>query len=189
MKLRTTCLCLLLMFFYNVKAQNQKKEQPRDSSVYSFTIDSILGKKKIDLSTFKGRGLLIITTATLDTSFYQILELKKLYIQSKKLVAVLLVPTNDFQKEPARNDDVARFLERFKLPFIVTSKTIITGDRAHPLFKWINGQQLSRDRKATVKGSFQKFFVDENGMITNVLDASAKPSTNQDIKNLVKGKG
>jgi glutathione peroxidase len=171
------------------KISAQEQKQKTDTSIYSISIDSIVGKRKIDLSSFKGKQLLIVTTATLDTSFYQVLELKRLYLQSNNKMRILLVPTNDFNKEPAGNAQLAKFLQRFQLPFTIAAKTIITGAHMHPLFKWLTQTKTSSEKPVTITGSFQKFLINEKGELTNVLDAKEKPSANNEIKNIIKGKG
>jgi glutathione peroxidase len=186
---KTICISSIafILCAYQVYAQEQK--QKTDTSIYSIAIDSIIGKKKINLSSFKDRQLLIVTTATLDTSFFQVLELKRLYLQSKNKMTILLVPTNDFNKEPAGNAQLAKFLQRFQLPFVITAKTIITGSHVHPLFKWLIQAKANSERPVKITGSFQKFLINEKGELTNVLEAKEKPSANSEIKDIIKGKG
>lgn len=175
-------VCALLSL--NVKAQMQQTEKKKDSTIYSFKIDSLNGKTKIDLSKFAGKKILVVAFATLDSNFSQVMEMKKLAQQNNELI-VMLLPTNDFNTEPASEKQIGIFLARRGLPFVVGSKIHVRGKNIHPLFNWLTKKTLNGVADSEIKTAFQKYLIDEDGKLEQVLLPGKRPYSDTAVKKII----
>jgi len=51
---------------------------------------------------------------------------------------VLGVPSNDFgEQEPGTATEIKAFCETYDVSFPLTQKQVVSGARAHPLYRWI----------------------------------------------------
>ena len=102
---------------------------------FDFSIDLINGKK-IELSEFKGKTILLVNVASNCGFTKQYSDLQKLYevYQSKGLI-VLGVPSNQFgSQEPENEKTIKDFCEtNFNISFPMTSKYNVKGKEAHPI--------------------------------------------------------
>jgi glutathione peroxidase len=140
--------------------------------VYDFTVKSIDGKD-VPLSSYKGKALLIVNTASECGYTPQYEGLQKLYEQYKdKGFEILAFPSNDFGgQEPGSNADVKKFCTlKYKTTFPLFSKVAVKGDAAEPLYKFLQG-------KGQVKWNFAKFLVDSKGEIVAHYDSRVEPQS------------
>ena len=123
---------LLIMFFSFNSSSNEEK-------FYDFTIDSIAGEE-IQLKQFKNKVVLLVNTASQCGFTPQYAGLQKIYDRYKDEGFIVLgVPSDDFNQELAKNDDVKKFCEiRYGVNFPMTSIQKIKGNDAHPLYKWVS---------------------------------------------------
>lgn len=159
-------------------------------SVYDFEFTTINGHDKIKLSSFKGRLILIVNTASLCGFTKQYAELEKLWQKYKDFGLVVIgVPSNDFGKqEPSTNAEIANFCSvNFKTSFILTEKNIVTAKDAHPFFKWV------RDNYgwfAAPRWNFYKFLIGPTGAPLEWFSSLTSPTSKRVIdiidKNLPK---
>src|SRR3546814_8626127 len=81
-------------------------------SIYQFKMESIDGKT-IDLSTFKGKKILIVNTASKCGFTPQYKGLEELSKKYKDKLVVIGFPANNFnQQEPGSNLDIKAFCEK-----------------------------------------------------------------------------
>lgn len=142
--------------------------------VYDFTVKSIDGKD-VPLSTYKGKALLIVNTASECGFTPQYEGLQKLYEQYKaKGFEVLAFPSNDFGgQEPGSNEEVKKFCTlKYKTTFPLFAKVAVKGEGADPLYKFL--QKLPKNG-GDVKWNFSKFVVDSKGEVVAHLDSKAEP--------------
>lgn len=151
-------------------------------SIYDLEIDSIGSGSKIKMERFRGSKLLIVNIASLDTGFSQLLELKKLKQMNEGKLAVLVVPSNDFNSEPAGEAAIGAFLSRFNIPFTVAKKVHVKGADMHPLYKWLTRKNLNGVEDGEVKAPFQKYLVSKNGRLTNVFAPGVHPLMDKAVK-------
>src|SRR6476660_5001715 len=119
--------------------------------VYDFKVKSIDGAE-VSLSTYRGKALLIVNTASECGYTPQYEGLQKLYDAYKaKGFEVLAFPSNDFGgQEPGSNDEVKKFCTlKYKTTFPLFAKVTVKGAAAEPLYKFLQG-------KGTVKWNFAK---------------------------------
>ena len=106
------------------------------ASIYEFAVDDIHGKK-VKLSRYRDRVLLIVNTASKCGFTPQYKGLEALYAKyHKKGLDVLGFPCNQFgAQEPGTADEIAQFCElNFGVTFPLFAKVDVNGDDAAPLF-------------------------------------------------------
>jgi glutathione peroxidase len=112
------------------------------STAYDFSFTSIDGAP-LPLSSFKGKPVLVVNTASKCGLTPQYEGLEKLYSDYKaKGLVVLGVPCNQFAgQEPGTEGEIKTFCEtRFNVDFPMTSKVDVKDASRHPFYAWAEGE-------------------------------------------------
>lgn len=137
------------------------------ASVYDFDAVSIDGKRA-DLSTQKGKVLLIVNTASACGFTPQFAGLEKLWetYRDKGLVVVGF-PSNEFGgQDPGNNGEIASFCQvNYGVSFPMMGKVQVNGAEAHPLWKWLTEQAPGLLGTKGIKWNFTKFLVGRDGQV------------------------
>ena len=158
-------------------------------TVYDFTVKDRQGND-VSLSTYQGKVLLIVNTATGCgfTPHYEPLE--EMYKEMKdKGFEILDFPCNQFANQaPGSDDEIHEFCTiKFGTEFPQFSKIDVNGETADPLFAWLatekpfegfgKGIKLAALKKfadannkkfgdqAYIKWNFTKFLIDREGKV------------------------
>ena len=137
------------------------------ASIYEFAVDDIHGKK-VKLSRYRDRVLLIVNTASMCGFTPQYKGLEALYAKyHKKGLDVLGFPCNQFgAQEPGTADEIAQFCElNFGVTFPLFAKVDVNGDDAAPLFKYLKAEKPGLLGIEAIKWNFTKFLVDRKGRV------------------------
>lgn len=147
------------------------------TSAHDFTIRSIDGEE-ISLSTFKGKKILIVNTASECGFTPQYKELQELHEQYSDKLVVIGFPCNDFGKqEPGNNSEIKSFCEKnYGVTFLITDKITVKGQETHPLFKWLM-EQNNPSFTGEIKWNFEKFLIDENGQLIDRFRSTTSPTS------------
>jgi glutathione peroxidase len=144
-------------------------------NIYDFSAKSIKGKK-VALSQFKGKVLLIVNTATHCGYTKQYNGLQTLYqtYQSKGL-EVLDFPSHSFLQTPEDNAGIEAFCERqFKTTFTTFEKIDVNGDQAHPLYLYL--RKANKEQVDTkIEWNFSKFLINRQGQVVGRYNAKTTP--------------
>ena len=146
------------------------------SNAYSFSFTSIEGKP-LPMSTFKGKAVLVVNTASECGLTPQYKGLEALWKSRKdKGLVVLGVPSNDFgAQEPGSEKQIKEFCEmRYGVDFPLTSKEHVIGGSAHPMFQWI-AKELGE--AATPKWNFHKYLIGKDGKIAGTFGSRLEPDS------------
>src|SRR6218665_2813879 len=134
---------------------------------------NFLEGQPIHWSDFKGKKLLFVNVASECGFTPQYVELQGLYeeFQSNDF-EIIGVPCNDFgAQEPGTADQIAEFCtKRYGVPFPLTEKITILGDKKHPLYQFLTSIDGNE-----VEWNFQKYLVDETGAVVKVLLSGVSP--------------
>lgn len=146
-------------------------------SFYDFKMKDIDGKD-FDLSSLKGKKVLVVNTASkcgLTPQYKQLEELFKTYGGDK--FTIIGFPANNFmQQEPGTNKEIAEFCEKnYGVTFKMMSKISVKGDNMDPLYQWLTSKSKNGVSDSEVKWNFQKYLIDENGHLVDVVDPRVKP--------------
>lgn len=142
-------------------------------SLYDFSFRSIDGED-LPLSTFKGKALLVVNTASRCGFTKQYEGLQSLYedYQDRGLV-VLGVPSNDFMgQEPGSNEDIKAFCETtFGITFPMTEKVSVKGKDAHPFYLWASAQE----KGGAPAWNFHKYLFSPDGVLVSSYGSRTAP--------------
>ncbi|GGC34114.1 glutathione peroxidase [Parapedobacter defluvii] len=144
-------------------------------NVYQFSITSIDGKK-VDLSQFKGKKLLIVNTASKCGYTKQYAGLQELSEKYADKVVVIGFPANNFGgQEPGSNDEIQGFCEKnFGVTFLLAEKSSVAGEDISPLFKYLTEME-NPDFTGEIKWNFEKFLIDEQGNLIHRFRSKIEP--------------
>ncbi len=132
----------------------------------------------ISMSIFKGKKLLVVNTASLCGYTYQYGELQSLYEQyGGNNFEIIGFPSNDFsEQEPGTDSTIAEFCEKnYGVTFTMMSKIAVTGTKMHPIYKWLTQKSQNEVGNSTVQWNFQKYMVDEDGKLVDVVGTTSSP--------------
>src|SRR5436309_15533194 len=138
---------------------------------YQFEFVSIDGDK-LPLAEWRGRPVLIVNTASFCGYTPQYRDLEALWrrYQPRGLV-VLGVPSNDFgEQEPGTPAEIKRFCEaNFDVTFPLADKEVVSGDKAHPLYRWAARQTGALGAPTW---NFHKILIGRDGRIVDWFTAA-----------------
>ena len=152
-------------------------------TLFDFKINTINGDE-LNLSTYKGKTVLIVNVASNCGFTKQYDDLQNLYdIYSKKGLVILGIPSNQFGgQEPGSEDEIKDFCKtNFNITFPMTSKYDVKGENAHPIFLWA---KKSFGNSTVPKWNFHKILVNKNGKIVDTFASFTNPRSNKIIKKI-----
>ncbi|MFI5149652.1 MAG: glutathione peroxidase [Bacteroidia bacterium] len=155
---------------------------------YDFKARTIDGKE-FDFHSLKGKKVLVVNTASkcgFTPQYEQLEALYKTYGGDK--FTIIGFPANNFMRqEPGSNADIKEFCTKnYGVTFQMMEKISVKGDSIHPLYKWLTEKAENGKMDAPVKWNFQKFMIDENGILVDVASSKEKPDCDK-IVNWLKG--
>jgi glutathione peroxidase len=140
-----------------------------------------MGKQPMPLSAYKGKVILIVNTASHCGFTPQFAGLESLYQKYKdRGLVVIGVPSNDFGKqEPGSGEEIEKFCTlNFGVTFPMTSKEVVSGDKAHPFYIWAR-QELGFG--SAPKWNFHKYIIDRKGNVVDYFYSTTKPDSKKII--------
>ena len=149
-------------------------------SIYDFKVAGIDGKK-INLSKYKGKKILIVNTASKCGFTPQYADLQKLYDSYKGKIVVLGFPANNFkQQESGTNAEIKEFCKKnYGVSFPMAEKVSVKGDDIHPLFKHLTEEAKKMGIEDPIKWNFTKFLIDEKGKLVAVFPSKVSPMSEE----------
>ncbi|MCL4144340.1 UNVERIFIED_CONTAM: hypothetical protein GTU68_017500 [Idotea baltica] len=156
--------------------------------IYQFKVKT-LTDDDFDFSTLKGKKILVVNTASKCGLTPQYEQLQKLYETYKdKNFVIVGFPANNFGKqEPGTNTEIAEFCQQnYGVSFPMMSKISVKGDDMHPVYKFLTTKTKNGLEDSEVSWNFQKYLIDENGHLANVISPKTLP-TDDVIVNWIKG--
>lgn len=143
-------------------------------AAHDFTFAAIDGKR-LDLSSFAGRPVLVVNVASQCGFTPQYGGLQKLYeTYGPRGLVVLGVPSNDFgAQEPGSEAEIATFCETsYGVSFPMTAKQKVIGPDAHALYQWIAAEA---GEDAAPKWNFHKYLIGKDGSLLGAWPSRVKP--------------
>jgi glutathione peroxidase len=164
-----------------VLGANMYSQTPTSSSktLYSFKTRTIDGKD-FDLSSLKGKKVLIVNTASkcgFTPQYKQLEELYKTYGGDK--FVIIGFPANNFgSQEPGTDSDIKSFCQlNYGVTFPMMSKISVKGEDMDPIYRWLTRKDLNGKMDSEVKWNFQKYLIDEHGQLVDVVDSKTLPTS------------
>jgi len=157
-------------------------------NIYEFTCEDSSGQK-IELSSYQGKVLLIVNTASQCGFTPQYEGLEKLQQTfADENFSVLAFPCNQFGgQEPGTNEEITEFCKlNYNNNFPIFSKVDVKGNDAHPLFSFLTKEKKGLLGTENIKWNFTKFLVNKEGEPVSRYAPSTTPEKIQsDIENLL----
>lgn len=153
-------------------------------SFHSFVVTDIDGNE-FPLSKLKGKKVMVVNTASRCGFTPQYEDLQALYEKYKdKNFVILGFPANNFMgQEPGSNQEIKEFCTtRFNVSFPMMAKISVKGADMHPLYQWLTQKAKNGVMDSKVSWNFQKYLIDENGNLVDMIPPKDKPNTDKVIK-------
>jgi len=146
-------------------------------TIYQFTATDIQGKS-FDFSKLKGKKVMIVNTASECGFTEQYEQLEAIYEKYKgKGFVVVGFPSNNFgEQEPGTNQEIAAFCKKnYGVTFPMMSKISVQGNQMHPIYSFLTQKALNGLKDNSVHWNFQKYLINENGHVDQVIGPQIVP--------------
>jgi glutathione peroxidase len=160
--------------FFSVTAFSQT------SGFYDFKVKTLDGGN-FDFSSLKGKKVMIVNTASKCGNTPQYKDLEALYEKNHDYLVIIGFPANNFaSQEPGTAVEIRKFCtDNYGVTFPMMEKISVKGDDMAPIYKWLTSKKENGVMDSEVKWNFQKYLIDENGKLVEVLDPKEKPTSDK----------
>ena len=165
------------MITTTMNAQGQK-------SFYDFKVNTIDGKP-FDLSSLKGKKVLVVNTASKCGYTPQYAQLEAIFKKfGGEHFTIIGFPANNFlSQEPGTNEEIKTFCTaNYGVTFQMMSKISVKGGDIDLLYTWLTTKAENGVMDAPVKWNFQKFMINENGQLVDMAPPAEKPDSEKIVK-------
>ncbi len=148
------------------------------ASIYDYTVKDGKGND-VALSSFKGKVLLIVNTATGCGFTPQYKGLEELYQKyHDKGLEILDFPCNQFANQaPGNNEEITQFCTlRYHTTFPQLQKIEVNGKNEAPVYAYLKSQKKGF-LGSRIKWNFTKFLVDRSGNVKERFAPTATPES------------
>ena len=148
------------------------------ASIYDFSVKNIHGEM-VKMSTYKGKAMLIVNTASKCGFTPQYKGLEALY---EKLhgdgLEILGFPCNQFgSQEPGNEEQIESFCEvNYGVTFPLFAKIDVNGKSAAPLYQHLKEAKPGLLGSEAIKWNFTKFLVDREGNVVERYAPNVEPA-------------
>jgi glutathione peroxidase len=146
---------------------------------YDFRVKTLEGQT-FDFATLKGKKVMIVNTASKCGFTPQYKDLEELYEKYGNSNFVIIgFPANNFaSQEPGTAKEIREFCTKnYGVTFPLMEKVSVKGDDMSPVYKWLTSKAKNGVMDSEVKWNFQKYLIDENGHLVDVLYSKEKPES------------
>jgi len=194
--MKTLSICTIILaalFSLTLKAQDEATE------FLDFKLNALSGEE-VPMSSFKGKVVIVVNTASKCGLTPQYEGLEALYKKYKDQGLVILgMPCNQFLgQEPGSSSEIAEFCQKnYGVSFPMFEKIEVRGENAHPLYKMMTSQKpfMGFDDSESgqkfktflsekfpeiyegngVKWNFTKFIIDRSGNLVRRIEPNIHP--------------
>lgn len=181
-------ILVLLSVFIQCTGQNAKNTSSQESqsvqepitsekTFHDFKVKDIDGKD-FDLASLKGNKVMVVNVASKCGLTPQYEELQTLYEKYKNNNFVIIgFPANNFkEQEPGTNLEIKEFCTaNYGVTFPLMEKISVAGDDQAPVYAWLTKKEKNGVKNQEVTWNFQKYLIDENGHLVDVLMPKESP--------------
>lgn len=132
-----------------------------------YKLSALKNNKNVDMSSYLGKVILIVNSASKCGFTNQYKELEEIYrrIGNSKF-EILAFPSNQFlNQEPGTDKEISTFCEiNFGVTFSIFSKIDVKGKNIHSIYKFLTNSKPGFLGKS-VKWNFTKFLVNHKGKV------------------------
>jgi glutathione peroxidase len=184
MKKLSGILCGFILLFScpnyaQVKSLKPETQIPMSKeNLHQFKMTSLTGET-FDFSKLKGKKVLVVNTASECGFTPQYKELEAIYKEYQKMNFVVVgFPADNFgHQEPGTNKEIGAFCEKnYGVTFPMMEKSSVKGDDMNEIYKFLTQKSRNGKMDSEVKWNFQKYLIDENGMLVKMLPSKTLPT-------------
>lgn len=168
--MKTTIVTALLLLATHLQAEPHV-------NFHSFTVENITGEP-LDLSSFKGKVVLVVNTASRCGFTRQYADLVKLHeAYADKNFEIIGFPANNFMnQEPGTNEEIAEFCEvNFGVQFPMMARLSVRGRNQHDLFAYLTRAE-NPDFTGNINWNFEKFLIGADGNLLRRFRSRINPN-------------
>lgn len=147
---------------------------------YDFKVKTLEGGT-FDFSSLHGKKVMIVNTASKCGNTPQYKDLEALYKEYGDELVIIGFPANNFgSQEPGTSTEIRKFCtDNFGVTFPLMHKISVKGNDMAPVYRWLTSKKENGVMDSEVTWNFQKYLIDENGKLVNVLDPKEKPNSDK----------
>jgi glutathione peroxidase len=155
------------------------------TSIHTFKVTALDGGS-IDFSTFKGKKILVVNTASECGYTRQYEGLQKLFEAQKDKLVIVGFPANNFGgQEPGSNTEIGEFCKKnYGVNFPMAAKISVKGDDQAAIYKWLCNKAENGVLDAKVGWNFGKFLLNEDGHLMQYFASNVEPMSEEIIGKL-----
>lgn len=151
-------------------------------NAYDYSFHTLRGHESLPLSSFQGKVLMVVNTASKCGFTPQYALLEELYNKYKDRGLVILgVPSNDFGgQEPGSEQEISNFCQvNYGVSFPMTAKEVVSGKNAHPFFLWA---KKTLGFGSSPKWNFHKYLINRQGKLIDYFYTTTSPDSGRIIR-------
>ena len=152
-----------------------------DKNIYRFSVEKLNGQP-VDLSTYQGKVLLVVNTASECGFTPQMKDLEVLREQFEgRNFEILAFPSNDFGgQEPLEGDALGSFCEvNYGAHYTTFGKIRVRGPYAHPLYKFLADKKQNGRIGVPPRWNFHKYLINAKGEVVDFFYPFTKPTSSK----------
>lgn len=158
--------------------------QAQTNSIHQFKVKDINGEE-FDMSSLKGKKVLVVNTASKCGFTPQYEQLQELYDKYKETgFTVIGFPANDFMnQEPGTLSEIKAFCtENYGVTFPMMDKISTKGKEQSPIYEWLTQKSKNGVKDSKVSWNFQKYMIDEDGKLVDFKASKVSPTDDKIIQ-------
>lgn len=113
----------------------------------------------------------------LTPQYEQLQELYQEYAQNG--LVIIGFPANNFrEQEPGTNEEIKEFCSKnYGVTFPIMAKISVSGEDMAPVYQWLTQKLQNGKIDQEVTWNFQKYLIDENGLVADVVMPRESPKS------------
>jgi glutathione peroxidase len=157
--------------------QNEPDAVAKGSSIHDYKVIDLYGKE-FDFSKLKGKKVIVVNTASECGLTPQYKDLQALSDKYQDRLVIVGFPANNFgEQEPGSNKEIAHFCElNYGVKFPMMEKISVKGDDMAPIYQFLTKKEKNGIIDSEVMWNFQKYLIDEKGMLVKVIEPKTLPT-------------
>ena len=166
------------LFSFSCNAQEPTDTNVSKESIHQFKLTDLNGET-FNMSSLKGKKVMVVNTASKCGLTYQYEILEKMYkdYESDNFIIVGFPANNFLWQEPGSNDEIAAFCKKnYGVSFPLMAKSIvIKKNEQNEVFKWLSSTAINGWNNQEPAWNFCKYLVNEEGTLTNYFPMTVDP--------------
>ncbi|MGQ1946479.1 glutathione peroxidase [Geofilum sp. OHC36d9] len=167
-------LTVATMILMTTAVNSQKPE----TGFYQLEAKTIDGEA-FNFDSLRGKKVMIVNTASkcgFTPQYEQLQELYKTYGDND--FTIIGFPANNFlRQEPGTAEEIKEFCRlNYGVTFTMMEKISVKGDDMHPVYQWLTQKAQNGFEDSKVQWNFQKYLINENGQLEQVIPPKQKPN-------------